>query len=226
VVYGAAISTGLALVLAAATPQKGNPFLPKAIEQLRDLDESAALKTLEQARAWPQNTRAELAQVHLYTGLAQAGLVRADEAIASFRTALVLDPELRLPEGASPRVREWWVSAGGRVDDAAAQPPEPGPSMAAASSRSSETPPPVSSRKLRWLGVTLAGASLLGVGIGAVFGGRAASLAGQANREPRIVLAEPTYASAVGNALGANVLFVVGAVLSVGAVVLWVVDLL
>lgn len=50
--------------------------------------------------------------MHLYLGLAHAGLAQAEQAIEAFKAALLLDPSVRLPEGTSPRIRGWWRKAG------------------------------------------------------------------------------------------------------------------
>ena len=94
-------------------PRGGNPHLAQAIRELRELEEQKALRTLEQARKWASRSPEALAEVHLYLGLAYAGLARERDAVEHFHAGLLLDPGLVLPDWASPRVREWWVKAGG-----------------------------------------------------------------------------------------------------------------
>src|SRR5688500_14905018 len=90
-----------------------NPFLPLAREQLSRMEETRALRTLERARAWQGNTPEQLARVHLYLGLAHGQLSHEQEAVRAFRKALLLDPTLMLPAGASPNLWRWWRQAGG-----------------------------------------------------------------------------------------------------------------
>ena len=95
-----------------------NPYLSVGIRQLRELDETQALKTLDKARGWSGNTPQQLAQVHLYIGMTYAALVKETEQVQSFKKALVLDPDVKMPVWASPRVREVWVKLGGALDSA------------------------------------------------------------------------------------------------------------
>jgi hypothetical protein len=108
-----------------------NPYLERGIKQVQDLDERTALRTLEQARSWTGTTPAELARVHLWIGLAFAGLRQPAKAKENFKAALVLEPKLELPEDASPLVQAWWREAGGTEgsarEPAAMAPPAPGP---------------------------------------------------------------------------------------------------
>ena len=84
---------------------------------MHDLEEKQALQTLEQARHWPQNTAQDLAQVYLYTGLAQGALANEEEAVRCFKNAIELDALMKLPPDASPRLVEWWKRAGGTVEE-------------------------------------------------------------------------------------------------------------
>lgn len=115
-----------------------NPHLQRAVKELESLDEAGALRTLEKARTWPKNSPHDLALVHLYLGLAHAGLSHGKQAVDAFQAALLLEPTLVLPPDASPRIREWWVKAGGEGPRAAAvveapknvepvEPPQPPP---------------------------------------------------------------------------------------------------
>ncbi len=102
-----------------------NPHLRRGVAQLAELDEAGALRTLEKARAWPKNTPHDLALVHLYLGLAYSGLSQGAKAVDAFRAGLLIEPELQLPADASPRIREWWVKAGGKLPEPAKPSPEP-----------------------------------------------------------------------------------------------------
>ncbi|MBL8949543.1 MAG: hypothetical protein JNK82_02115 [Myxococcaceae bacterium] len=130
------MSLPVALAFALAAAPTGNPLLDEAVRQYDALDEVAALSTLARAKAWPQNTPHQLALVHLYTGLAHAGLAHEAEALASFESALVLEPELELPPGLSPRVRAWWARAGGALR-------EPPSALRPADAPRVDAPPPL-----------------------------------------------------------------------------------
>ncbi len=240
----------LAVVVQAGTeaPASANPHLPRAVAQLRALDEAAALKTLEQARAWTKNTPRDLAFVHMYIGLANAGLARDGEAQASFGKALLLDPDLELPRFASPRVRDWWTRAGGKVEAAPAPakaeagPPVPPPQLALKPAAAVPPPAPVvgpatpspakapvagagisKSRAVPWVGVGLAAAGLAGLGVAAWNGTEASRLGRKAAGESDLRQAVPDQASAQRASETANVLFGVGGALAVagGAVFAW-----
>ena len=172
----------LCLLLAAAP---GNPHLPRALEQIRALEESDALRTLQRARAWPDNTAADLARVHLYTGLAHAGLSSEARSIASFRDALLIDPRLTLPEGVSPRVQEWWKAAGGGASTPVLEPPPaPAPPVVEVPPQALQAPPapPRSFAARHRRSVLLAGAGVL-AGTAALLVGRQATRLGEAARE-------------------------------------------
>lgn len=120
------------LVLGAASPRvAANPLLPRARQLLRSFQEEAALRVLERARRWPQNSPRELAEAYLLTGLAQAALAREREAVEAFRQARLLAPDLSLPKGAAPRVEDWWRQAAPEAEaseaEAATGPPRTEP---------------------------------------------------------------------------------------------------
>jgi len=178
------------LVLAQVGPA-ANPFLERGIGQVERLDEDNAVKTLEQARAWPRNTPEQLAQVQLWLGLAYAGLNQSSRAKESFRAALVLNPHLSLPPGRSPRIQSWWQESGGTISPTEmaqeAPPPRPAPAPAVVTA-----PPPAPAPELprpslswkRWTGGSLAGAGLVTIAVGVAFGLQMVSLSNQAKREP------------------------------------------
>ncbi|MDQ3266376.1 MAG: hypothetical protein M3Y59_22465 [Myxococcota bacterium] len=201
-----------------------NPHLARAIRQVEDLEEQAALESLELARRWPEVSTSQLAQVHLYEGLAHAGLANGPEAISSFHAARLLDPAVALPSGSSPRVREWWVQAtpASRVTQAPGPKPElQGPPPAATA------PPPVlesSSPAIpRWVPYAVAAVAVLSVGT-AVWSGSQASLhAREANDLVDIGPASALRAQAVGEAFRANLLYGGAVLLGGGAAILFVV---
>ena len=198
----------VALSTSATARAEQNPFLPEAIQRIRDFDERTALQLLDQARRWPHNTPADLAQVHLYTGLAHAGLAHEREAVDAFRAALVLDASLRLPDDVSPRVKEWWLRAGGVVDVPA--PVELLPPEKTGIALPVEEPRAAPSRRLTWTGALLAGAGAIVVGGGIYFSGQAVQLDGQARQDPTTAFASPVYRQAVRDAQTGNILYGVG----------------
>ncbi len=219
----------IVLVVAAQTapppPAAGpNPHLARAIEQVEDLEEQAALESLEQARRWPGISTLELARIHLYEGLAHAGLANGPEAISAFHAARLLDPSLALPKESSPRVREWWTQAtpGGQPGPGPKAPPEVQGLPPAATA-----PPPVlasSSPAIpRWIPYAVAALAVVSVGT-AVWSGSQASLhAREANGLVGIGSASALRTQAEGEALRANLLYGGAVLLGGGAALLFVV---
>jgi hypothetical protein len=220
----------LALVLASVLQAGQNADLARAIQQLQNLDERGALRSLELARRQPGISREELAQVHLYTGLAKAELFGQKEATKAFRAALDLDPNIRLPRTASPLVRGWWGELGGIVEAAPAlvpalAPPGPPPAPVVVTERVvvHDTAPAPPSRTHRWVGVSIAA---LGVGVIAaalVLGARATATQRQSTSEADVALSASEHASAVQQAQTANKVGVVGGGLAIagGVVFVW-----
>jgi hypothetical protein len=230
----------LALTASLVLGQSGaeNPYLRTALQQIRDFDETAALGTLDQARGWPGNTAQILAQVSLYTALAHAGLSHEAQAIDAFRAALLLDPSLKLPPRMSPRIREWWVKAGGTLrspeepapgDERAMTaepilvPPEAPPrSEIAQSPAIPATPPAEPVLWSRWVGGGVAAAGLLTLGAAVAVGSRVQGLDRQVQAAPGMDQAGPLHSQAVHTAQAANVLFGVGGGLALIGGVTWV----
>jgi hypothetical protein len=231
--------TTLALALAAnlVLAQVGaqNPYLGTAVRQIRDFDENGALRTLEQARGWSGNTPQILAQVSLLTALAHAGLSHETQAIDAFRSALLLDPSIKLPPRMSPRIREWWVKAGGVLtspeepapgDERALTPepvlvpPEPAPRSEIV--QPPPTPPPPIHWS-RWVGGGTAALGLITLGAAVAVGSRVPGLDQQASAALGMDQAGPLHAQAVHSAQAANILYSVGGGLALigGATWLW-----
>lgn len=202
----------LALVVLTA-----NPHLPVARDQVRNLDEKAALKTLDKAMAFPDTTPEELAQIWLYIGLAHAGLIHEKEARAAFRTALVINPNLEMPAGINPAWQEWWRQA--KVERPAVAPLEPKPVVEAPPLQLPSTPPPPPPEgKPAWrtgLGIGMISASVIAITAGAFVGVQARALSQKAAGEP-ILHAQSLQRDAEARATTANVLYGAGAGLMVG----------
>jgi hypothetical protein len=231
----------LALTASLVLGQSGaeNPYLRTALQQIRDFDEAAALRTLEQARGWPQNTPQILAQLSLYTALAHAGLSHEAQAIDAFRSALLLDPSIKLPPRMSPRIREWWVKAGG----APSSPDEPAPGDERAMTPepvlvpSEPAPPRPEMRQApetvapapaapvpwgRWVGGGTAAVGLLALGAAVAVGSRVPGLDQQAQGATGMDQAGPLHTQAVHTAQAANILYGVGGGLALIGGVTWV----
>lgn len=233
--YDRRVMLGLMVLVVAtqtAPPPPGpgpNPHLARAIQQVQDLEEQAALESLELARSWPEVSTSELARIHLYEGLAHAGLANGQEAISSFHAARLLDPSLTLPTDSSPRVREWWAQAapssgvaqapGGQPGSSRIAPPEVPPAATA--------PPPSrvssSSRVPRWVPYAVAAAAVLSVGTAAWNGSQASLHAREANDSVGIRAASMLRAQAEGEAFRANLLYGGAVLLGGGAALLFVV---
>ncbi len=132
------VATGLGLSLllcGTAPPVPRDPQVAQGIRQLEEGDLNAALESLVGAARRLSSdpaARADLALVHLYSGLAYSGLDQEKAARASFREALALRPELSLDADRFPR-RALRLFEQVRSEQAAASPPAVGPAQAAPS---------------------------------------------------------------------------------------------
>ena len=195
-----------------------NPYLPRALKQIRALEEQAALKTLDQALRYEGSTETETATAHLYLGLVHATRAKEAEAIAAFKRALALDPELRLPDEMSPAVMGWWKRAGGKLD--ARQPalvPPPPVIIVQQPPPPAEPPPPPWKR---YLGVGISGGAVISLGSGLLVGQRAVALKRLADGAVDIGIGQSYQRGAESWATSANALFVVAGVLAVVGVLL------
>jgi tetratricopeptide (TPR) repeat protein len=129
--------------LAVGSPALANPMLERGIRHLTELESGKAVKQLRRALRWSRNTPAELATIHLYLGIAHFNLQRPKEAAASFRSALKLKPEIRLPRLTSPRIEELFNSLRPGTPSPPPPPPEP-PALPASSIALAAPAPPAS----------------------------------------------------------------------------------
>jgi|CXWL01.1.fsa_nt_gi hypothetical protein len=206
------ITTLLIMVLHA------NPHLTKAIEQVRALDEQAALVTLALAKNWPENTPGELAQVHLWYGLAYVGLAREADARDAFRAAILLNDALELPAGTSPVVHGWWKTLGGRQAKPALVPTKEVRSPALVTAPTIVEPAPVRIRP--WIGVAISVAAATTLGVGVYFGVQARALRTTAENTPHATTAVALNQEAVATAQRSNWLFATGAAGALGGAAL------
>ena len=229
-----------AMIALSLSGNPANPYLARGVTQVQRLHEREAVRTLELARGWPDNTPEQLAQASLWLGLAYAGLNQPPKAKESFRAALVLDATLQLPAHASPRIQKWWEEAGG-APPTALTPPRPPPwapvvNAAPALPPSAvlqptvpreERPAPILAPEVRPVatptasarhgsalgrgaGLGLGVAGLGAVGVGLFFGTRMSSLSTQARQETSVAPALALGTHARNAAQTANVFFVSG----------------
>lgn len=215
------------LLAAVAHAAAKDALLERAREELQRLDEKAALKTLEQARAQAKTSPDDLARVHLYTGLAYAGLADKPNAVKSFQTALVLLPDLELPTWVSPVVRTWWAEAGGQV------PPEPDAPLVERRAPPSvkdpafTAPPPEITepqqwKATRWVAIGLSAAAVGTAATGFLQGARAKAMASTAENELTLDRGLALRRQAESSATTANILFAVSGALAAAGAVTWV----
>lgn len=214
----------LAVVAQAQAPggalESRNPYLVEAVQALRALEDDVAAQKLDQARRWPDNSPRDLALIHMYEGLVHAG--RADEARARafFKDALLLDPAVRLPSDASPRVRAWWTDLGGQVQSSVLPESTPPSDGAPPGYAPSVTVLREGSRETARTGLRVAGGVTLAAGIGASIGagvmaGQASSLVSRSSAEPQVGAAVALHQQAQATYQRANWLAAGGAVLAV-----------
>lgn len=219
----------LVAVLLSAQPTSthtvANEHLARAIDQVQALDEQAALLSLAEARKSPTLSAGELALVHLYEGLAHAGLANGPDAIAAFHAARLLEPSLTLPAEASPRVREWWAQAAPGTAPEARATLEPLPTVPEAPPPQLVEPTPVAavSPVPGWAPYAAAGAAVVAAAGGIWSGIQASSHAQAANDAAGIAAASDLRRRAEREALTANLLYGGAVLLGGGAAFLWVV---
>lgn len=211
------IAVSLALLLAAS------PELERGRQLVHELHEEEALAVLSRAKVKAAQTPDELAEVHLYLGLAHAGLAHKAEAMTAFQTARVLAPDIALPEWVSPRVIEWWVESGG-TKPGAPQTPPPAEKIVVV-----QSPPKViveRAHPLRWVGgAMLVGAAGLAVSA-ALVGTHATELSRNAAREGNLDAAIAFDRDAHQTARTANFLYAGAGVLAIGGGVAFAFDVL
>ena len=78
-------------------------YLAAATRLYESLEYERALQQLQRARELARGTEQDV-QVSLYEGLILADMGQTEQSQAAFKTALLLDPEVKLPVKASPKV--------------------------------------------------------------------------------------------------------------------------
>ncbi|MDB4964189.1 MAG: hypothetical protein JWP01_4188 [Myxococcales bacterium] len=100
----AALFLAVAATALFTTPAHADDSLAEARQREAALDYQGALTIVEGALAAGGADPGRLAELHLFAGRLAAGLDRADRAEGHFARVLALRPELRLPEGTSPKL--------------------------------------------------------------------------------------------------------------------------
>jgi hypothetical protein len=189
----------------AAAPTVGEE-LELAQKQIHDLNEEQALVTLQQAADHSDNPPEVKARIRLLSGLAYSGLALERPALSNFRAALQIDSNLPLPAGVSPRVEAWWMRARNDVLVAA--------NLKAAAIAAQKPPFLTRSRKQA---LVLSALAAVAVGVGVGFGAASTSLSDQSQVAPDYARSLQLHTSATQRATVANVLFIGGGTLGLGA---------
>ncbi len=221
-----ATAIALQVLLLAAPAEFHNPWLMKAIGQLQEFQEPQALLTLEKAKAWPDNTVNDLAEIEMYIGLARAELSGQKDATSSFRIARKLAPTLRLPPGVAPRVVEWWEAAASAAPVVPAPPLEP-PAVSLIPAPAPAPPPvwveviprPVRALRGAALAALLAASAALAVGIGLSVNANARF--GASRDAPSAGLAVENYQRGKNSTVASGVAFGSTGLLAGISVLLW-----
>jgi hypothetical protein len=202
VLFATLLAVGASTAVSAAAGD--NPYLVQGMALYHGLKYEKALQRLQKASEVPDNRPEDEAAIALYTGLCQFSLGRPQDAKASFFNALVLQRELRLPPGSSPKIQAMFEEVRARVPKPApVAPPEPPrheeprppppaevsdaprqeappPHLETATPAPIAPPPPAPSRSFA-LPITFGVVGLAAVGVGATFGVLAGSNAARAN---------------------------------------------
>jgi hypothetical protein len=177
------------LLAAAAGAQPANPYLNQAKEFQAQLDFEKCLRRLEQASRWNGNTKQQLAQIELYSGLCEAGLGHEKEAAEHFELGFALDPSLELPPQQGPKITALFKKAKAHAPPPdphaeikpappleqptqAVPPPEPPPTPAPAESQPTPAPATIEAAKTTHLAapLSIAAVSVVSCGVGIAFG--------------------------------------------------------
>jgi len=217
-----------AMVSSTALAAAGNPYLGQVKGLFEARRWERCLERVELARQRWSNAPDDEAQLELYAGLCRLGLGHELDAQLHLARALRIDLTLHLPLGTGPRVELFFervrarvrASPAGAEEEAPVEPAQPEPPK-------EEAPAPAVSLSERLskqhlvAPLSLAGAGLVGVVVGAVLGAEAKRLEGQANRA---LFESEIYRfgnAAKADATGANVSFAVAGAAAVAAVVVW-----
>lgn len=248
-----ALVLGLALATSPLRPAWGasdyERYLRAAERLYESLEYERALQQLARARKLASSVQQDV-EVSLYEGMLYAELGRWAQARASFKAALLLEPEAKLPLTVSPKVQKELEAQREQVrkeladykpsgplsatpppqSQPAAEPPRPGVDTPLRPDLTPAPPPapaaPVATAQQPARAVPVVPVVLLGVGAAAAGAGSAFGLLSQSQVQ---AAREASFQSetvehlrqAQGSATTANALFVTAGAAAVGAVVTW-----
>lgn len=234
----------------ALAQESRNVYLAQAKVFYQGLDFEKCVQRLEQAARWKNNTRSDLVEIELYSGLCKFNLHQEADAADHFEVALQLDPNVKLPPFSSPRVSELFRSVAARVkpmDSGTAtagnstqpdntqmnKPPPPPKKDTPVAVKLTPNPRPTPDVKLEatregrsWaLPLGLGGASVAAATVGIVFGMQAKAHEAQFNAPETFQSdADRLEQQARGEVLLANIGFGVASAAAIGAVVTYLLD--
>ena len=238
-----AVCLWLAMPLRAQAEDEFERHVAEAVRLYEDLEYELALEELERASRVPHGTDGKVT-IALYKGIIIADLGKWEAAREEFRSALLLQPEVRLPLRVSPKVaREFeaqrtWArkELARRPKDApklAEAPPAPdAPSLVTPEARPGMVPPPsmqdiqsvsgeVRSGRVPVVSWVLLGAGVAAGGVGTVFGLSSRGQIDDARAAQSLGRIEEHHSQAQRSATTANVLFGAAGAAVAGALVTW-----
>jgi hypothetical protein len=208
-----------------------NPYLNQAKAFQQQLDFEKCLRRLEQASRWQGNTKVQLAQIELYSGLCEAGLGHETEALEHFELGFTLDPKLELPPQQGPKITKLFNKAKEKApppeETAEVKPPPPAPDPVKPEvAPPPPTPPPavvIEPAKTTHLAppLIIAGIGVVAVGVGVTFGVLSKGTQDSAHSMPMTAFESDIrsqLATAQTEALVANVLFAVAGAALIAAI--------
>ncbi len=129
---GRGLSASLAVLVGAsawaAPADSRNPYIPVVEVLYRSLEYEEALREMEKANAWPDNSAEERTWLAFMEGVLVMEFNDVERARAAFVRGLQLSPDATLPVDASPKVRETFEKARQEVQRAM-PPPAPPPAQ-------------------------------------------------------------------------------------------------
>ncbi len=241
---------GLCALVVGAVPQAARAsddferYRVAAVRLYEDLEYERALEQIQRARKVAGSVEEGVAAA-LYEGIILGDLAKEEESRAAFKTALLLEPEAKLPLAVAPKVERVFEElresvreevARTRALESPSDRPEQarGPKLESPEVKMREPFVPVAEREVRRdvpVGpLVLAGTGVLAAGVGAWFGAKSRSTVEEANSAydgrfpPQSDLArlDQTLEDARSQARTANVLFGVAGAAVGGAVLTWV----
>jgi hypothetical protein len=218
--------TALVLMLLAAPPfdpETPNPFLVEARDLYEQLDFEKCLVRVRQASQWKNSSTQDLRDVEIVGGLCALNIGARTEASERFRQALRIDPNVELPEFASPKAVKLFTfvkrSMRGPI------PPMPDEDLPpdAKPDRPLEVTTP-SRFPIKPLPLIFAGGSLLALIVGVALGVHAKDLEAQARAQPFEADYLAVRSQAFGSATAANFTYVLSGVALLTGILLFLVQ--